>query len=108
LGTDGLLDVCAFKEGSFWSGLRYLAGVLLGRHKAWSDCVSLRTRRLRIEADEPVPYQLDGDPGGYLPVEIHVLPERLSVLVSERWARRQRFQPAQADDQPSPRVRQGV
>ena len=30
LGNDGFLDVCLFKEGSLWSGLRYLAGVATG------------------------------------------------------------------------------
>jgi len=80
-GTDGLLDICTFKEGSFWNGLRYLSGVLLGQHQSWSDCVTVRTRRLRIESDEPVPYQLDGDPGGFLPLEIRVLPQRLTLLV---------------------------
>jgi diacylglycerol kinase family enzyme len=36
---------------------------------------------LRIAADEDVPYQLDGDPGGMLPVEVEVLPGRVSLLV---------------------------
>ncbi len=29
----------------------------------------------------PTPYQLDGDPGGYLPVDVEVLPNRFTVLV---------------------------
>ena len=81
-GTDGLLDLCTFKQGSIWHGLRYLGGVLIGRHQSWDDCVTVQTRRLRIESDELVPYQLDGDPGGYLPVDVEVLPHRLTVLVS--------------------------
>jgi diacylglycerol kinase family enzyme len=84
-GTDGCLDVCTFKEGSFLSGLMYLAGVVTGQHRSWSDCVTLRTRRLRIEADVAVPYQLDGDPGGYLPVEIQAVPQRLTLLVPAEW-----------------------
>jgi diacylglycerol kinase family enzyme len=84
-GTDGCLDVCTFKEGSFLSGLMYLAGVVTGQHRSWSDCVTLRARQLRIEADVPVPYQVDGDPGGYLPVEIQVVPQRLTLLVPADW-----------------------
>jgi diacylglycerol kinase family enzyme len=80
-GTDGQLDVCTFKEGSLWNGLRYLGGILLGQHRTWPDCVTVRTRRLRIESTEPVPYQLDGDPGGYLPLDIEVLPKRLTLWV---------------------------
>lgn len=86
-GTDGLLDVCTFKEGSLWNGLMYLSGILLGQHQNWSDCVQFRTRRLRIEptTDAAVPYQLDGDPGGFLPVEIELLPRRLTVLAPRAW-----------------------
>ncbi len=81
-GTDGLLDVCTFKEGSLWKGLWYLGGVLLGQHKNLDECVTCKTTKLRIESDaDEVPYQLDGDPGGTLPVDIEILPQRLTLLV---------------------------
>jgi diacylglycerol kinase family enzyme len=79
--NDGLLDVCVFKRGSLLHGLVYLAGVLLGTHQSWPDCHVSAGTRIRIEADEPVPYQLDGDPGGFLPIEIDVLPQRVKLLV---------------------------
>jgi diacylglycerol kinase family enzyme len=47
---------------------------------------------LRIESDEPVPYQLDGDPGGLLPVDVEVLPERLRLVVTPAAARACGFQ----------------
>ena len=81
LGTDGFLDICLFKEGSLWSGLRYLAGVALGTHLSWRDVTRFRARCVRIESTGAVPYQLDGDPGGFLPVTIEILPGRLTVLV---------------------------
>lgn len=81
IGNDGLLDVCTFKDGSLWSGLRYLSGVILGQHASWDDCVTVRASRIRIESDEPVPLQLDGDPCGYLPTDIEVLPDHLTLLV---------------------------
>jgi hypothetical protein len=87
-GTDGLLDVCTFKEGSLWSGLVYLSGVMLGQHESMQDFARVQTRRLRIESTGPAPYQLDGDPGGELPVEIRALPGRLTLLVSPSWAPR--------------------
>ncbi len=80
-GTDGLLDVCTFRRGSLFRGLIYLARIILGSHQSLNDCVNLQAARLRIESDAPVPYQLDGDPGGYLPVEIEVVPGRLTVVV---------------------------
>ena len=80
-GNDGLLDVCTFKDGSLWSGLRYLSGIILGQHASWEDCVTVRASRIRIESDARVPFQLDGDPGGFLPTEIQVLPDHLKLLV---------------------------
>lgn len=85
-GSDGLLDVCTFREGSLWHGLRYLSGIVFGQHEAMQDFVHVQTRRLQIESDAGVPYQLDGDPGGVLPVEIAVDPGRLTVLVDGKWA----------------------
>lgn len=90
-GTDGLLDVCTFKEGSLWSGLVYLSGVMLGQHEAMEDFGHVQTRRLTIESTGPAPYQLDGDPGGELPVEIGILPRRLTMLTSHQWAERNGF-----------------
>lgn len=91
--TDGLLDVCTFRNGSLWTGLTYLGGVVLGQHEGMADFVRIKTSRLRIEpvgdqADMLVPYQLDGDPGGQLPIEISVLPRRLRLIVARDVARR--------------------
>jgi diacylglycerol kinase family enzyme len=81
-GTDGLLDVCTFKEGSLLYGLMYLGGVILGQHEGMQDFTRVQTRRLRVEAAGKVPFQLDGDPGGELPAEFAVLPSRITLLVS--------------------------
>jgi diacylglycerol kinase (ATP) len=79
-GGDGLLDVCTFRHGGVWHGLLYAGAVLLGQHHRLADFAVRRAGRLRITADSPVPYQLDGDPGGWLPLDIEALPGRLSVL----------------------------
>lgn len=80
VGTDGLLDACTFGSGSLWHALRYLGYVVTRRHRGLSDYHSSHVRRARIESDEPVPYQLDGDPGGFLPLTIKVLPERFTLV----------------------------
>jgi diacylglycerol kinase family enzyme len=80
-GSDGLLDVCAFKRGSLWNGLKYASLVWLGSHQRSAECRMARTPRLRITAEVPVPVQLDGDPGGQLPVDIEVLPARVRLIV---------------------------
>jgi diacylglycerol kinase family enzyme len=79
-GSDGLLDVCSFRRGRLWPGLWYAATVVARQHRRLRQCTDHRVRRLRITADSEVPYQLDGDPGGILPLEIQVLPGRLTLL----------------------------
>ena len=82
VGTDGILDLCAFDGGSLFAGLRYVAGAQFGaRHRRMADCQMGLGRRFRITSDEPVAYQLDGDPGGLLPLEVEVLPNRLTLVV---------------------------
>jgi diacylglycerol kinase family enzyme len=80
-GSDGLLDVCTFRRGSLWHGLRYFVAVKWGRHRRLVDCAVGRTRHLRITSSAEVPYQLDGDPGGVLPVEIEMVPNRMTWVV---------------------------
>lgn len=93
-GTDGLLDICTFRKGSILHGLRYLAAVVLGRQASLPDCTTLQLPRLRLESDRPVPYQVDGDPGGELPVDVEVVPRRLKVMVPEAWIEAQQVDPA--------------
>ncbi len=82
-GSDGRLDLCAFRLRSFWHSLRFVAAVSCGWHHRMRNCVMLQARRLRITSTMPVPYQLDGDPGGTLPVEVEVIPGRLTLLVPQ-------------------------
>jgi diacylglycerol kinase (ATP) len=86
-GADGLLDVCSFRQGRFWPGLGYVAALLLRRHQRLAGWTTRRARRLRITSDGPAPYQLDGDPGGMLPVEIETLPGRLTLMIPKETVR---------------------
>jgi len=80
-GSDGMLDLCTFQRGALLHGLKYAGAVMLGRHRQLADFATRRVRRLTITAESEVPYQLDGDPGGTLPVEVEVLPGRLAMVV---------------------------
>ena len=85
VGTDGILDLCTFAGGSLLAGLRYVAGAQCGaRHRRMADCQMRRGRRFRITSEEPVAYQLDGDPGGQLPLEVEILPGRLTLVVPRK------------------------
>ncbi len=85
-GSDGLLDICTFKEGSLWSSLLYLGEVMFGQHQSLEDFTRVEAAEMRVEAESPVPYQLDGDPGGELPMTVRSLPGRLRVIVRREWA----------------------
>jgi diacylglycerol kinase (ATP) len=80
-GSDGLLDLCSLRHGHIWPGLKYVGAILMRRHHRLADWTTRRAARVRITSERPVPYQLDGDPGGMLPLEIEVLPGRLTMVV---------------------------
>jgi diacylglycerol kinase (ATP) len=80
-GSDAQLDLCGIRRGSFPRFLALAAAVYLRQHQRLGNWMTRKARRLRIESDAPVPYQLDGDPGGFLPLEIEVLPNRLTMIV---------------------------
>jgi diacylglycerol kinase (ATP) len=88
-GTDGELDLCTFRRGRFWRTLKYLIALTFRRHGSLQDCEMTKVTRVRIspvnDLESPgeieTPYQLDGDPGGVLPVDIEVIPNRLRLIV---------------------------
>jgi diacylglycerol kinase (ATP) len=91
VADDGYLNLCTFKEGSLFNGLVYLSGVMFGQHVQWDDFCTTRASEVRIVSTAPVPYQLDGDPGGFLPLDIQILPQRLTLLVDQTWAQTRGF-----------------
>jgi len=97
---DGKLDLCAFRGGNLINGLVYLSGIVLRTHRRWKDTKIAVARKIRIEAEESVPYQLDGDPGGFLPLEIEIVPRRLNINVPEAWARKHDLEIPESNTQP--------
>ena len=81
IDSDGLLDVITFRKGSILSGLRYLAGIMLGNHVRFRDVTRVRGTRIEFTSPRRVPYQLDGDYAGRLPLKIATLPGRVHLLV---------------------------
>ncbi len=79
-GEDGQLDLCLFERGSTFQMARYLGHVIAGQHQSLPDVVCLKASRVRIEADVIVPWQMDGDPAGFTPVTLEVLPAALEVF----------------------------
>jgi diacylglycerol kinase family enzyme len=79
-GDDGSFELRLFERGSIFQMARYLCNLALGTHEKLPDVTSLTARRVRIESDLPVPVQADGDPAGFTPVEISVLPGALELI----------------------------
>jgi len=81
--NDGMLDVTAFPRGGWYQTTCFYLGMLAGMHPRRLHSKLTAGESFVVESDDPVPYQLDGDPGGMLPVEIRVLPQRLTMVVRE-------------------------
>ena len=79
--NDGLLDIVTFQGSSFWHGLYHLSAVVLRQHQNLSEFDSFRAKKIRIESEAEVPYQVDGDPGGFLPVDIEVAARQLHLVI---------------------------
>ena len=88
-GDDGLLDLIVFRDPGPFHALRYLWLVFLGIHLRKAGVEHRRVRSAAITAAEPVPVQLDGDPGGLVagpePWAVSVLPGAASVLVPDSY-----------------------
>jgi diacylglycerol kinase (ATP) len=88
--TDGLLDICTFERPGIFPAIGYLARLWLGSHQTARGFSHSRCSRLEIPAPIgdngeaiQIPFQIDGDPGGTLPLSIETLPARLRLLVPE-------------------------
>ena len=79
-GDDGLMDVRVFQQSSAYHMIRYFCSVATGVHERLSDVRSARAAHVRIESDVPVPIQVDGDPAGWTPAEVRVIPAALEVF----------------------------
>ena len=99
-GTDGKLDLCLMEHGAITSGVWYLWHVLRRKHGLLDSVTTTQSPRLRLEAigDVEVPYQIDGDPGGVLPIEIEAVPARMQLVVDRAVAERLGFQPPARSD----------
>jgi diacylglycerol kinase family enzyme len=63
---DGWLDLVVFRNPGPFQALYYLWKVLRQRHFDQPGVYHRRVRKVVVTADQPVPVQLDGDPGGYV------------------------------------------
>jgi diacylglycerol kinase family enzyme len=76
------LEVVAQRRSGRRAAVSFLLGIPSGRHLERDDVSRRVVEHVRLEpvaANDQVPYQIDGDVGGTLPVEVRVDPSRLKV-----------------------------
>jgi len=78
---DGVLDFLLVGDGATRNFLRWGIAAVAGTLPRGREVDYLKGRSLRIDAEEPVPVQVDGDPFGTTPVEISLEPRPQEVIV---------------------------
>ena len=79
--SDGLLDVLVFQNQSPWDLLRYMHAILMGHHAELDDVEYFQTSSLHLHSEGIVPYELDGEMVGYLPLSFKLEQSALRVIV---------------------------
>ncbi len=81
---DGLLDWVLFERGGVLMMLRYAIAVALGRHLTLKDVKHGQTASLTVQGPAGAAVQLDGDPGGVVPVTFRIdRRDDLELLITE-------------------------
>jgi len=81
LCDDGLLDVCIIRRQGFLSRLHVVFNALQHHPHLGPRVTVERCEQLYLDAPQRLPVQLDGEPAGTTPLECHVVPATLDVLV---------------------------
>ena len=95
---DGFFDICIFKGANTLDAFRHLFGILSGQHLKDPKIETYRARHIEIRGDKPLPLHMDGDPAGYTPVRITLLPKALRIIVPT-WTSEQLFEGGEAPEQ---------
>jgi diacylglycerol kinase family enzyme len=88
VGVDGRLDYCIFKGGKLFLALfDVFCAQMFSSHRLLPNAKLGVGTTFRLTAADStakgaatIPYQIDGDPGGVLPVEIETVPNRFTAV----------------------------
>jgi YegS/Rv2252/BmrU family lipid kinase len=76
--TDPFFYVCLFKGKGRLDILRYVAGVVAGKHLGFRDVEYVKAKNIDVEGDAHI--QIDGDYFGRSPARIEVVPETVRLV----------------------------
>jgi len=80
---DGKLDVIVFKSLGYLEIIKYLQDVVFSSDIRVPEIEYFQTQKLRVESEQSVPVELDGEVVGNCPVEFTLQERSLRVLVPE-------------------------
>ncbi|MHC4470686.1 MAG: diacylglycerol/lipid kinase family protein [Planctomycetota bacterium] len=78
---DGALDFLVLSEGSARDFVRWGIAAFRGTLPRYREVEYVKGREIEIEAQRPVPFQVDGDPGGTTPLTVTLEEGALEVIV---------------------------
>lgn len=79
--TRGDLEVCIFKGKGLVTMLRYVLGIMRGKHLDYSDVECHTVKGLKVTSQGKSYIQVDGDESGELPAEFSVMKDGVSVIL---------------------------
>ncbi len=82
---DGQLDVTLISSRSLWDVVTILFRMLTWRSPRVRRMKHFQAREVRVDADPPLPVQIDGEMLGTTPVEAAILPRAVKLVVGPRY-----------------------
>ncbi len=79
--SDGLLDLCVLPCASRMQLIAWFLAAISGDHIRGQGAIYLRAKRIEVTSPQAVPIEIDGDPGGFTPLSIDLLPQQLVFMV---------------------------
>lgn len=84
IANDGLLDVCAIKRLSLPQRLNILLKVPKGTHISDRKVNYYKTKKLKLEFTEEVPFHIDGEMYFDRSFDIKIIPEALNIIYNKK------------------------
>ncbi len=78
---DGLMDLCVYLCEDQFELLAHAWRTIWKKHTDNENVIYMQAKKIRIESEYNLPFETDGDPSGYLPVEYKIIPNRINILV---------------------------
>ncbi|MFH1784718.1 MAG: diacylglycerol kinase family protein [bacterium] len=78
---DGLLHICLFKGPRRRDLLRYIWGIIIGKHLSFDDVEYLRTKAVKLQYEGNLWAQVDGDSLEIMPSEFEICPKAIDMLL---------------------------